>query len=274
MSAHRMPVTLVVALALAAAPAASRAQVGLPVSGEHPSLHIEVTKPFFDDPGPFGGARIATSLWDASVVVPLEGGPTLFGRLGLAFGLIDGQSASATVSKPRFGVLVSPRGGLALEAHLDLPFVLETGEENYATGMGLFADHEEFERFADDAWSFGAAATAERALDPGAFVGFRAGGTLLVPTGDSGETDLFAVYAVFGHLPAGERTRLHLEVSGTALLTEPGLSGSDRTTFFATIMLSRPTSRFSPALYVRAPVDEAVEGVVNFVVGVRSTVGG
>jgi hypothetical protein len=269
----RVASTLAALASIVAAPEPARAQVGLPVGGDAPSLHIEVIKPFFDDPGLFAGSRIATSIWDASVVVPFEGAPTLFARLGFSFGTIEGASASATVSKPRLGAMITPRGGLDVEAHVDLPFTIEMGSSDYATGMGIFANYEELERFQSDSWSFGTSATAQTELDPGAFIGIRLGGTLLVPTGGGADTDLYAVYSAFGHVPAGS-SRLRIEVSGIALVTEAGPTFSERSFLFASVMLSRPDVRFAPDLYVRVPVDESLGGILNFAVGLRAHMGG
>jgi len=264
------------ALALAAAlllSAPLAAQKGLPVGGEGPSLHLEVTKPFFDDPGLYAGTRVGTTIWDLTGVAPLPGGPTLFARVGFVFAAIDGAGYSQAVSKPRLGALFGLRRGLVAEAHFDLPFVLQTGDDDYAAGMGTFADYEAFERYFDDAWSFGTTLQAETETNPGTFVGVRGGATLVVPTG-ADDAELMLLYSAFTHLFAGERTRFGLELSGLAAATESELTFSERTFLFGGIVISRPTTRFRPELFIRVPVDEGLEGIINFVAGARVQVGG
>jgi hypothetical protein len=253
---------------LASTPRTALAQVGLPVGGEHRSFHFEVTKPFFDDPGYFDGTRLPSTIWDASLAWPLEGGPTLFARTGLSFGMRRDAGMRATFAKPRVGALLG-RSGLHVEIHADLPLLIELGDEpNYATEMGMYGDWEELERFARDRWSVGASASAETELDPGSFVGIRLGTTLLVSTLDGVDAELFVTHALFGHVPAG-RSRLHIEFSGLVLATESGADPSERTYFFATLMLRRPETRFQPDFYVRAPIDNGLEGILNFSLGVR-----
>ena len=274
MTSRSMPVALLLSVAAGvAAPSTVWAQRGLPSDGAGPSLHVEVAKPFVDDLGVFAGASFATTVWDLAVVFPLAGGPTLFARGGLSYASIEGLDPSVTISKPRLGALFGVSGAIRAEAHVDLPFAREFGSDDYATGIAFFTGYEELERFLPDTWSVGASATAENETNPGTFAGARLGGTVLVPTEGSADMDLYAVYAIFGHVAAGS-SRVRLELSGIALVTEPGLHFSDRTFFFASLEVQRPSSRFAPELFVRAPVDGGIQSSVSLVVGARVRVGG
>ncbi len=271
---RKMAAALVASVsALVAVPSSAWAQRGLAAGGVGPSLRIEVAKPFVDGLGVFAGASVSTTVWDAAVVVPLDGGPTLFARWGLSYASIEGLDASMTISKPRLGAMFGGEGAIRAEAHVDLPFTREFGSDDYATGIAFFTGYEELERFLPDTWSAGGTATWQRETNPGTFAGARLGGTVLVPTEGSADTDLFAVYAIFGDVAAGS-SRVRLEMSGIAIVNEPGLDFSERTYFFASLELRRPGSPLAPELYVRAPVDEGIQGSITLVVGARVHLGG
>jgi hypothetical protein len=251
-------------------PAFASAQRTLPVGQARPSLHLEFSKPFVSAHGPFTGARLATTVWDASVVVPLGGGPTLFARGGLAYASIEGLDNSLAIAKPRIGAMIGREAGLRAEAHLDLPFAREFGSD-YASSIAVFTNHEELERFETDSWSVGASGSVEREMDPGAFFGGRLGGTLLMP--DGADADAFAFVSLFGHTMPN-RTRVRIEFAAMMLASGAGLGFGERTTFFASLEAGLPFSRLAPELFVRAPLDESLDGTVPLVVGLRLRVGG
>jgi hypothetical protein len=243
-------------------------QQHLPIGGAGPTLQLEATKPFVSQDGPFAGARFASSGWDASLAYPLSGGPTLFGRMGLTYAAIDGLDGSLTLSNPRLGALFgTTEGGRRAEVHVDLPLASEFGE-GYSTGMAIFSGYHELEHYELDSWAVGASASAEIEPGPGAFLGVRGGMTLLIPT--SGARDAFALLALFAHAPT-DRTRFRFEFIAHGLLTESGaeVTFSDRTTFFGSLDVMWPFTRFSPTLFVRAPVDDTLDGTVPFVAGLR-----
>ena len=249
----------------------AQAQRLLSVDGQRASIHLEVTKPIVSRDGLFAGSRFATSVWDASLVLPLDRGPTLFARMGLAYASIEGLDDGLTLANPRVGAMVGGEGGRRrAEVHVDLPLATELGVD-YATGIGIFSEYEEFERFAKDSWSVGASASAEAEPGPGAFVGARVGGTVLVPT--SGDTDIFGLFSFYGDAPTDE-SRFRLEFSGSVLASRTGVDFSARTAFFASLEVAWPMTRFAPAVFVRAPIDDTLDGTVALVVGARLRVRG
>lgn len=271
----RIELPKVLTLAVAAAltlPASSLAQLG-PAIGDGPSLRLEVAKPFLDDPGPFAGTSGTTSVWNATVLYPLDAGPTLYGRLGLAHASIEGLPSSRTLSKPTLGVIFGRDGVLRAEAHVDLPLAQEFGDDDYATGVAVLADYEHSERFLTDSWSFGASVSPRTVLEYGATVGGRLGATVLIPTESGADTELFVLYSFFASVPAGS-LRWGFEVSGIADTTSDGLSASERSTFFAGVSLGFAETRFSPELFVKAPVDDDLDTSLNLVAGLRLMFGG
>jgi hypothetical protein len=265
-----VPIALFVST-LAAGPAPVSAQRYLPIGGETPALHIEVTKPFVSADGPFAGARFASSGWDASVTYPLGSGPTLFARMGLMYGSIEGLDGSLALTNPRVGVLVaSATGGRSAELHVDLPLATDFGA-TYATGMGIFSNYEEHERFLADTWGVGATGTARVEPGPDAFLGARVGGRVLVPT--DGDTDVYATVSVFGDAPTDE-TRFRIEFSSLYLISREGIDFTERSTFFGSLDITWPFVRFSPTLFVRVPIDGTLDATVPIVAGARVLFGG
>lgn len=253
------------------APHAATAQLWLPVDAQRTTLRLDVAKPLFDV-GAFRDAHFATTVWDATLVVPMDRIPTLYAQLGLSIGEITGTGWTATVSKPRIGAILGRDRGLHGELHADLPLAREMGGE-FATVVGQYAHVEEWERFGPESWAVGGSVTAESEVSPATFLGTRVGGTLVVPTVDNGRRDAFARFTFFGEAPTG-RARVLFEFSGFALLTQPELNFSERTTFFAAGSVSLPTDRLAPEAYVRVPLDESASTIVSFILGVRVHLGG
>jgi hypothetical protein len=260
-----------VGLALSGGSSMASAQRHLPLA-QGPALQIELTKPFVSGDGPFSGAKFATTGWDATVTYPLESGPTLFGRMGLTYASIEGLDGSLALPNPRVGVLVGSRemGGRRGELHVDLPLATDFGE-TYATGIGIFANYEEHERYLADTWAVGASGSAEVQPGPGAFMGARAGANVLVPT--DGDTDVYALFSLFGHAPTDE-TRFRIEFSSLYRVSGEGLDFSDRSTFFASLDITWPSARLAPTLFVRVPIDETLDATVPIVAGARVRFGG
>jgi len=251
-------------------PATAAAQRHLPIVRDAPYLQLEVTKPFTSQDGPFAGTSFSSTGWDLSATYPLAGGPTLFARMGLMYASIEGLDGSVAFSNPRVGAMFGSDGDKRAEVHLDLPLATDFGDI-YASGIAIFADYEELERFTADTWAVGGSASIEGQPGPGAFVGARGGAKVLIPA--DGSRDAYAQLSVFGHAPT-DRTRFRIEFSSLLLVTADDLDFSDRSTFFASLDVTWPSTRFSPTLFVRVPVDETLDATVPIVLGARLRAGG
>ena len=259
-------------LLLLSAPHGVSAQLWLPVDAQRTTLRLDVAKPLFDV-GPFREAHFATTVWDATLVVPMERIPTLYARLGFSMGEIPGSGGwNAALAKPRIGAILGRDRGLHGELHVDLPLAREMGG-NFATGVGRYTHFLEWERFGPDSWAVGGSVTAESEVNPATFLGMRAGGTLVAPTQDGFDRDGYAVFSFFGEAPTG-RARILFELSGFALLTRPELNFSERTTFTGGLSISLPSHPLAPEAYVRVPIDENVSTLISFILGVRVHLGG
>ncbi len=175
-------------LLLLGAPHGASAQLWLPVDAQRTTLRLDVAKPLFDV-GAFRDAHFFTTVWDATLVVPMDRIPTLYARLGLSISEITGAGWTATVSKPRIGAILGRGRGLHGELHADLPLAREMGGD-FATGVGRYTRFEEWERFGPESWAVGGSVTA-----------------------DNVERDVFAVFTLFGEAPTG-RARFLFEFSG------------------------------------------------------------
>ncbi len=267
----RIPwVMIVTLLGAGALPGAAHGQRELLRGRAGPTLRIDGAKPIFDV-GPLRSAHFLSTVWDVSLVVPVRHGLEPYARLATSVGELPGSGWSATVANPRVGALIGPRTGLRGEIHVDLPLSHEGGD-GFATQVGIFTHWDQLERFEPNSWVVGGSSTVDAEPSPGTFFGARLAGTFVAPRVEGSDSDVYGSAAVFGDVPTG-RARLWIEISTFALLTQPSLSFSRRTTFFGTVSLALPTDRFAPEAYLRIPLDEDISGVVNFIIGVRGHLG-
>lgn len=269
-TAAAWPAALALAFVLHTAPRRLDAQQELPVGGVGPFVRFELAKPLFDT-GPFHDSHFATTAGDVSLVVPLRGTLSAFARVGFAVGEIEERGWSGAISNTRIGASLGRRGSIHGRLHVDLPSAFEISD-GYATGVGRYTFFEEFERYAEDSWAIGGSVTAEGEPGPGAYVGARLGGSLVLPNADGIDKDAYVHFAVFGDAPAGE-ARLWFEVSGVALLSDANLNASEATAFFGTFSISLPNATLAPEAYARLPIDENLGGIVRFVLGLRIHIG-
>ena len=256
-------------------PNGSFAQVDLLRDGDAPSVQLEVMKPFLED----SNYGFATSVLDATVVVPVPRNVNLFGRMSFGYATLEtssGSRSSSALSNPRVGVLVGGRRATFGEAHVDLPFAQDYGDGDFAAEIGAIADYERQERFIADSWSLGGSVTHERELGSGQVFGGSVGGTLWMPTGDNTgfatENEAWGLFRAFGSLPAGPAT-LGAALSGVWLFTGEGFDFGQATTGYLTPSISLPGVSFAPQLYGRIPLDDDLPNL-NVVIGLRARFGG
>jgi hypothetical protein len=147
MTRRVFPVALAILLAL---PDAAVAQRELPFGSPGPFLRVDVAKPLFA--GALRESHVASSVWDASVVVPIRGTLALFAQVAASVGQIEGRGWSGTVSNPRLGAAIGRSRGLHGVVQIGLPISHELGD-GYATGVGRYTDFEELERIAPEVLS-------------------------------------------------------------------------------------------------------------------------
>lgn len=263
------PLRLLAGLSGLLVPAGLEAQTGLYADAATPAVQIEVAKAFFEGDA-FG---FASSVLDATVLVPMRAGSTLFARWGVSYATADALPSSTTTSNLRLGMIFGEPGVTSGELHVDLPIASEYGDDDYATGFAIFTDYERFERFLADAWSVGGSVAPQRELPSGAIVGGRLGATLLMPTEDGPDSELFVLPGAFATLPAGS-ARIGAELSASVIMSEEGLSFAQRSIFLGTLSVALPNASAAPELYLRLPLDDDLGEVIDFVLGVRVRFGG
>jgi len=251
---------------LALGPACLHAQQELPVGGVGPYLRLELAKPLFDD-GAFSGSHFATTAGDATVVVPMNGTLSIYGRVGFALGEIEERGWSGAISNARIGASLGRRGSIHGRAYVDLPLSVEISD-GYATGVARYTYFQEFERYAKDSWTVGGSVTAEAEPSPGAYMGVRLGSSLVLATSDEIDNEAYGRISLFGDAPAGP-TRLWFELSMAALLTDPELDIDQATAFFGTFSAWLPNVFLAPEAYALVPIDENLAGIIRFVLGMR-----
>lgn len=269
MSCRTLAPTPLALLLLLLAAGSAAAQRQLPLGMDGPTLRLEVTRPLFGV-GPFREAHLATSVWSADLVVPVEGWPTLFAQLGFGVGELGGAWSGA-LANPRVGALFGRPDGLSASIHAGFPLARGMGD-GFAGLVGRYAHFEDWDRFGGRSWALGASGTARSEIEAGSFLGARLGSTLLIPTEHGLDPEAFVTLTVFGEVPAG-RARLWIELSGIGVLTEPERSLVEVTSSFATFSVSLPVARLAPEAYIRVPLDEDVSGVVSFILGARIHIG-
>ena len=264
------PILTVSVSVLAGGSASLRGQEHLPLGVQGPLLQVELTKPFVSADGPFADASFATTGWDATAAYPLGSEAILFARMGLLYASIEGVDGSLALTGPRVGArIASATGNRRAELHVDLPLATDYGA-TYATGIGIFSNYEEQERFLADTWAVGATGAAQFEPGPDAILGARIGGTVHLP--DEGSTDVYALMSLYGDAPT-DRTRFRIEFSSMYLVTREDMDFSEASTFFGSLDVTWPFARFSPTLFVRAPIDNTLDATVPIVAGARLTFG-
>ena len=226
--------------------------------GSRPSIALEVQKPSFAD----GDFSFATGAAFLSARVP-AGHIVLIGELPAAFGSIS-DASSTVIGNPYLGL---ETGGTEVvgELGMRLPIANVSGDDDFATGVGVFSDFDRLEAFTEDLMSVRAAVRFDR-RDAG---GFGFGGTmapaLFIPTND-GDAELFVGYAARASY-AWAGASVGAEFSGRLLVTEGDLNFGERTVHQVALGAGVDLGPWRPGAYFRLPLDRDLTDTVNHVFG-------
>ncbi len=255
---------LAAGLLLAPLPAVGQLSHALPASDG--GVELAVAKPFFEN----GDAGAATGVLLARAAIPTSGDFSLFAEWGVSHGTYAGSSGNTTTSNLALGAAFGSAEATSGSVMVSLPVASESGDDDFATFVGLFTDPDHLERFLPDVWAAEAAVRSLRMLDSGSAVGIRVAGTVMGSSQEGADTELYTRYSAFGRVPAGS-AHLGAEISGVAILSEGGLDLGERTFHHLTAFAGLPEVGGAPELYVRIPLDSDFNDVVTAVVGVRVT---
>jgi hypothetical protein len=252
-----------VAIAVIPIPVAAQIESAPPSYGQ--TFALELWKPFFDE----FDEGFTTSVLRGRLLQPAWEGGYLIADLSLAHGRVFGESSWA-LSNPELGVAFAGAGGDPIgEVTVMLPLAREFGGGDFGAFVGFLHEATRFERFVEDIWSVNGVYTPTVALDGGALVGLRLGGSVLFPP-DGEDTELLARY---GASVAGtsDRIRMGGEVTGVAIVSERDLSFNERTIHQMTLLLGIDRDGVVPDLLIRIPLESSVRDAIPVSVGIRLT---
>jgi hypothetical protein len=259
-----MTKVLVVATILAAVAAHPiRAQVANLAPGDGVVVGVEASKAFISD----SELSWYTSVLRGRLLAPIGSRAHFMLDYGVSI-LGTDAGTDATFANPETGVVFTNTEGAALGfLTVVLPLSKTVGDDDGSAGLGLLTDFIWPERFLPDVFSVNAGWT------PSADIGERTSfdllvvGSVMVPTGDGGDTELFARYGA-DVVHTTETLRFHGGVRGLAIMSESDLSFSDRTLHQLEIGVGRAGPGLG--LFLRLPIEDGLEEI-DAIVGVTIT---
>jgi hypothetical protein len=271
----------ILAAGFALVPIAAGAQLSYPTPRSHAGVELALSKPFLKG-GDFGAA---SSLLTARFSAP-AGEASIFAEWGVSHGSIGydyydynsyggvsrvhATESGTTTANLAVGAAFGKAEGTSGSFTVSLPVAHESDDYGIGTEVAVFGDPDHLERFAPHVWSAEGAVRFARRLESGASAGIRIAGVVIGSNQTGGNTDLYSRYAAFGTAPAGP-AELGAEVSGMAIITQGGLSLSQRTFHQLTISAGLPRVGGAPHLFVRVPLDHDLSQIVKATAGIRVT---
>jgi len=254
-------------LALGFTPPSLWAQLPQAEISEHPELELALAKPFMDDG--FGELGFASMVLDARFNVPVRTGTSLFIQSGLASAAI-GSVRSTTLGNLSLGAAFGDPSRTFGSLSITLPTAQEFGEDDFATGLAWLNDFEHPEAYLPDLYALDGTVAGTGHFRSGATLRWRVSGVVVGSKEEGTDTEFLTRYGVGGSVPVGQ-ARFGADLSGYALLSESGLSFSERTVHGLGVRLGLPDVRGRPEIFVRAPLDDALNDIIKATVGIRVT---
>ncbi len=226
------------------------------------SLSIDVLKPDFD-----GGAStsVLTSVWYGTLRYGLTPRVRIVADISVAhFGSDFGDSETA-FGNPYLGVEFIPRRPFFFfEFGMRLPLA---PEDNFGNFVGVFTELDRWEAHFQDALSLFFIGNSFKEYATGVYTRLRAGPSILVPTTDGPDTELFAVYGgLVGYANSG--FDVSGGISGRAVLSERDINLGERSLHQAGIKASYSTGRIRPSLQIRFPLDSDLSDIIDLSYGI------
>lgn len=227
-------------------------------AGPSTRVGMEVSKTIFEE----AEFDFYTSVIRGRLLTPMNDRVYFSADIGLSIAGSEFAS-STTLSNPEVGVLIAGDDGRTRGyATVVLPLAQEFGDDDFATGLGILYDIERIDRFPPDLWSVNAVATPVIDVGQNAEMHLVMGGSVVIPK-EEGDAELFGRYGV-SLARQWERFRIGAELSGYGIVSEGGLSLSERTIHQVSLKAGRSAGS---GLFVRVPLDDELQGV-DAIVGV------
>ncbi len=183
----------------------------------------------------------------------------------------DGE-ADLGVGNPYLGVEVgAPNSPLWGEVGVRAPLA---SEDNSALGVGFWADYDRCEAFMPDVLSIVGLGHYQYQHRSGLSARFRAGPLFQVDTNKDAigdRTEAYAVYSAHGWYDI-EKARFGAGLTGRMLVTEADLNLGERTVHQLGLFLIGKFGGVEPGLHLRMPLDQDLNDILDFVVGLNVTV--
>ena len=229
-------------------------------------FRIETVKPFLDE----DDFTFFSTTINLAAAIPVSDALSIdaelpFARAAIAEGT---ERSSRTLGNPYLGIRTrSADGGSGIRAGIRLPLMYESGDDDFASGVGAFSDFQRMERYLEEQMSFVAAGTYRRALSGDNRLALEAGTVITTGTGGGNdETDLWLTYGGAVGFPTG-RLRVGVGVEGRLLATESDLNLGERSFHHLNIEGGWADGRVRPRVRIGIPVDDELGEFVNYTLG-------
>lgn len=241
------------------------------------AVALEVLKPVFDRDGAFDGSGFATTVWYASLWLPLKDRVRLVVELPLAHVVTDfgsSNGAGNVYAGVEVGLGNSPLVG---ELGVRLP-TAETGF--FLFGPGPVTDLDRWEAFTDWWTPISAALNLHQRTPAGVSVRLRVGPSVWISHGvpDLGDVTPERVdselYLVYGAQVGLERRMVSVVagLTGRTLVTEADPDPGERSHRQLAASASFGTGQVRPGVQLRVPVNQRLADEVNYVLGLHLAV--
>lgn len=226
------------------------------------SLSINALKPDFDGDA---STSVLTSVWYGTLRYGLTPRIKIVADISVAhFGSDFGDSETA-FGNPYLGVeFISPTSSFFGEFGTRLPLA---PDDNFGNLVGAVTELDRLEAHVPDVLSLLLIGNFFKEYPTGVYTRLRAGPSILVPTTDGRDTELFAVYGgLVGY--ANNGFDVSGGISGRAILSESDIDVGERTLHQAGIKASYATGRIRPSFQIRFPLDSDLSDIIDLSYGI------
>lgn len=142
-------------------------------------------------------------------------------------------------------------------------------EDNILSAVvGVLTAYDRFEAYVPNILTMGALANVRQPEGSRTLFRFRAGPSLIIPTGDEGETDLLLSYS--GQVGfQGKVVSLLGGISGKLFITQENLDFNERAFHHLTIAANFDAGAVQPGLLLRLPMSDVISQVLDTVIGLQ-----
>ena len=179
-----------------------------------------------------------------------------------------GDRSSTNIGNVYLGLTSgSPDEGTSVDMGVHLPTV---GEDAEAVALGFLGDYDRFEMYIPDFVSFGVRIDRKDRSLEGMTWRVRFGPTVLLPTGDFGDTEVDVAYG-FASGFENVTTTVSLGVTGRWHVTSDGASFGESSIHQITLLGSHRFDRIRVGAQFRIPVDDDLDNNLERVLGLSVT---